>query len=107
MRRHQIPLDDTEEQDVLSYLPATIAFIQSALASGDGVLIHCMAGMSACEFHLCFISTLIFLRLGRSATIAAAYIMHSQGLDPTGALELIREVRPVIQYVSLIENRSQ
>ncbi|KAG9110285.1 hypothetical protein FRC07_008219 [Ceratobasidium sp. 392] len=79
MRRHQIPLDDTEEQDVLSYLPATIAFIQSALASGDGVLIHCMAGMS------------------RSATIAAAYLMHSQGLDPTGALELIREVRPVIE----------
>ncbi|KAG9101379.1 hypothetical protein FRC06_003075 [Ceratobasidium sp. 370] len=79
MRRYQIPLDDTEEQDVLSYLPATIAFIQSALSSGDGVLIHCMAGMS------------------RSATIAAAYIMHSQGLDPTGALDLIREVRPVIQ----------
>lgn len=79
MMRHQIPLDDTEEQDVLAYLPATIAFIQKALASGDGVLIHCMAGMS------------------RSATIAAAYLMHSQGLDPTGALELIREVRPTIQ----------
>ncbi|EUC65419.1 tyrosine-phosphatase [Rhizoctonia solani AG-3 Rhs1AP] len=79
MRRHQIPLDDTEEQDVLAYLPATIAFIQKSLASGDGVLIHCMAGMS------------------RSATIAAAYIMYSQGLDPTGALELIREVRPTIQ----------
>ncbi|CAE6419977.1 unnamed protein product [Rhizoctonia solani] len=79
MQRHQIPLDDTEEQDVLSYLPATIAFIQKSLASGDGVLIHCMAGMS------------------RSATIAAAYLMYSQGLDPTGALELIREVRPTIQ----------
>ncbi|KAH7344529.1 hypothetical protein B0J17DRAFT_635739 [Rhizoctonia solani] len=79
MRRHQIPLDDTEEQDVLAYLPATIAFIQKSLASGDGVLIHCMAGMS------------------RSATIAAAYLMYSQGLDPTGALELIREVRPTIQ----------
>ncbi|KAJ1310975.1 hypothetical protein OPQ81_009484 [Rhizoctonia solani] len=79
MRRYQIPLDDTEEQDVLAYLPATIAFIQKALASGDGVLIHCMAGMS------------------RSATIAAAYLMYSQGLDPAGALELIREVRPTIQ----------
>ncbi|CAE6429810.1 unnamed protein product [Rhizoctonia solani] len=79
MRRHQIPLDDTEEQDVLAYLPATISFIQKSLASGDGVLIHCMAGMS------------------RSATIAAAYLMYSQGLDPTGALELIREVRPTIQ----------
>ncbi|KAG8733889.1 hypothetical protein FRC12_018716 [Ceratobasidium sp. 428] len=56
MRRHQIPLDDTEEQDVLSYLPATIAFIQSALASGDGVLIHCMAGMSACELAIHLIS---------------------------------------------------
>ncbi|CCO27266.1 Tyrosine-protein phosphatase yvh1 Short=PTPase yvh1 [Rhizoctonia solani AG-1 IB] len=79
MQRHQIPLDDTEEQDVLSYLPATIAFIQKSLASGDGVLIHCMAGMS------------------RSATIAAAYLMYTKGLDPTGALELIREVRPTIQ----------
>jgi protein-tyrosine phosphatase len=49
MQCHQIPLDDTEEQDVLSYLPATIAFIQKSLTSGDGVLIHCMAGMSACE----------------------------------------------------------
>lgn len=79
MQRHQIPLDDTEEQDVLAYLPATIAFIQKSLSSGDGVLIHCMAGMS------------------RSATIAAAYLMYSEGLDPNGALELIREVRPSIQ----------
>ncbi|KAF8679940.1 Dual specificity phosphatase, catalytic domain [Rhizoctonia solani] len=99
MQRHQIPLDDTVEQDVLSYLPATIAFIQKSLASGDGVLIHCMAGMSACEQQSAGSRELIssFSDPGRSATIAAAYLMYSQGLDPTGALELIREVRPTIQ----------
>jgi hypothetical protein len=37
---------------------------------------------------------------GRSATVAAAYIMYSQNLDVSTAIDLIRKVRPIIKYVS-------
>ncbi|KAI0300163.1 hypothetical protein B0F90DRAFT_1725593 [Multifurca ochricompacta] len=76
--RHQVPLDDVEETDVLQHLIPSITFIQSELDKGGGVLVHCQAGMS------------------RSATIAAAYIMYSQNLDVNAAIELIRKVRPNI-----------
>ena len=38
---------------------------------------------------------------GRSATIVAAYLMYSRNLDPEAALEIIRNVRPNIEYVQL------
>lgn len=39
------------------------------------------------------------LSAGRSATIVAAYLMYSQNIDVPAALELIKKVRPTIQYV--------
>jgi len=35
--------------------------------------------------------------LGRSATIVAAYLMHTRNLDVEAALEMIRKARPVTQ----------
>ena len=45
--RHQIMLDDTEDADVLTHLLPSIHFIQAELDKGRGVLVHCMAGVSA------------------------------------------------------------
>lgn len=39
------------------------------------------------------------LHLGRSAAIVAAYLMYSRHLDTDGALALIRQSRPNVEYV--------
>ncbi|KII87806.1 hypothetical protein PLICRDRAFT_176572 [Plicaturopsis crispa FD-325 SS-3] len=77
--RHQIMLDDTDDADVLTHFLPSIAFIEAELEKGRGVLVHCQAGMS------------------RSATIVAAFLMHSRNLDRDAALDLIRKARPCIQ----------
>lgn len=76
--RHQVPLDDVEEADVLQHLIPSITFIQAELDKGRGILVHCQAGTS------------------RSATIAAAYLMYSQNVDASTAIDLIRKVRPTV-----------
>ncbi|ETW78140.1 hypothetical protein HETIRDRAFT_55514 [Heterobasidion irregulare TC 32-1] len=79
LTRHQVLIDDTEEADILQHLISSITFIQAELEKGRGVLVHCQAGMS------------------RSATIVAAYLMYSQNIDVSAALELIKKARPTIQ----------
>ncbi|KAJ3825203.1 hypothetical protein F5878DRAFT_707211 [Lentinula raphanica] len=76
--KHQILLDDSEEEDILIHLLPAIAFIQSELDKGRGVLVHCQAGVS------------------RSATIVAAYLMHSRKMNVEEALGLVRKARPEI-----------
>ncbi|KAJ6558000.1 hypothetical protein B0H19DRAFT_125381 [Mycena capillaripes] len=76
--RHQILIDDTEEQDVLVHFIPAITFIQAELDKGRGVLVHCQAGMS------------------RSVTIVAAYLMYTKNIDTQSALEIIRQARPHI-----------
>ena len=39
--------------------------------------------------------------LGRSATIAAAYVMYSKNVDVQTAIGIIQKARPVAQHVSL------
>ncbi|KAF8889666.1 hypothetical protein BD779DRAFT_325060 [Infundibulicybe gibba] len=80
--RHQILLDDTEDEDILVHLSPSIHFIQAELDKGRGVLVHCQAGVS------------------RSAAIVAAYLMYSKGITAEAALEMIRKARPYIEYVS-------
>jgi len=76
--RHQIPLDDVEEADVLQHLIPSITIIQAELDKGRGILVHCQAGSS------------------RSATVVAAYLMYSQNVDTSTAIDLIRKVRPSV-----------
>ncbi|KAJ3998375.1 hypothetical protein F5050DRAFT_1567358 [Lentinula boryana] len=76
--KHQIFLDDSEEEDILIHLLPAIAFIQSELDKGRGVLVHCQAGVS------------------RSATIVAAYLMHNRQMSVEEALDLVRKARPEI-----------
>jgi len=50
--KHQINIDDTDEEDVLVHFLPAIAFIQAELDNDRGVLVHCQAGMSAsCYCH--------------------------------------------------------
>jgi hypothetical protein len=41
-----LPLQDTPEQPLLSFLPAAVGFIMDARASGGLVLVHCQMGIS-------------------------------------------------------------
>ncbi|KAH7886986.1 hypothetical protein F5I97DRAFT_1936558 [Phlebopus sp. FC_14] len=77
--KYQINLDDSTDEDVLVHFLPTISFIQRELDKGRGVLVHCQAGIS------------------RSATIVAAYLMHSRKLDVSTALDMIKKVRPYIE----------
>ncbi|KAI8976656.1 hypothetical protein BD414DRAFT_467005 [Trametes punicea] len=77
--RHQINIDDTDRSDILQHFVPAVTFIQAELDKAHGVLVHCQAGMS------------------RSVAIVAAYLMVSQGLNPEGALEVIRKTRPDVQ----------
>ncbi|KAJ3533312.1 hypothetical protein NMY22_g7384 [Coprinellus aureogranulatus] len=76
--RHQVALDDLEDEDILVHMGPCIKFIEKELAKGHGVLVHCQAGVS------------------RSATILTAYLMSTQNLTPTAALSLVRTKRPFI-----------
>lgn len=77
--KHQINVDDSANEDVLVHFLPSISFIQNELDKGRGVLVHCGAGIS------------------RSATIIAAYLMHSLKLDPASAVDMIRTVRPIVE----------
>ena len=94
-------LDDTEDADVLPHLLPSISFIQAELDKGRGVIVHCLAGVSALGI---LVLLMCFWNLttpvpGRSTTIVAAYLMYSKKLDPQSALELIRKARPIAEYV--------
>jgi len=68
---------DMPNQDILTYFPQCIEFIEEGRKSG-GVLIHCAAGVS------------------RSATIVCAYLMATENLTLTEAIEEVRKCRPCI-----------
>lgn len=73
----QIPLYDTQSQDLLFLLPQALDFIHSARVSGARILVHCAAGIS------------------RSPAFAMAYCMWQGPLSLTDAFALIRDHRPV------------
>ncbi|EIW84705.1 hypothetical protein CONPUDRAFT_97040 [Coniophora puteana RWD-64-598 SS2] len=79
LNNHQISIDDTVDEDILVHFLPSISFIQTELDKGHGVLVHCQAGVS------------------RSATIVAAYLMHSQKIEAEAALEMIRQARPQVE----------
>ncbi|KDQ08629.1 hypothetical protein BOTBODRAFT_118339 [Botryobasidium botryosum FD-172 SS1] len=76
---HECDLLDTEYSDLFVFLPRAVLFIEDALKRGEGVLVHCHAGMS------------------RSASIAAAYLMKSQDMNLAAAVDLMQKARPIIQ----------
>ncbi|EAU82612.2 hypothetical protein CC1G_07894 [Coprinopsis cinerea okayama7 len=70
-----IDVEDDEYQDILVHLPGACAFIQRAVDRREKVLVHCKMGIS------------------RSATVVAAYLMKSQGMDASTALRYLTQKR--------------
>ncbi|KAF8555573.1 phosphatases II [Imleria badia] len=73
-----ISVQDSEYEDLLIHLPGACHFIETALSSGGKVLVHCVMGIS------------------RSATVISAYLMVSQRLSVSAAIQYIRKRRPEI-----------
>jgi len=70
-------LKDTNSEDISPLFYRTLDWMQSAVASGGRVLVHCREGVS------------------RSATMAIAYLMWRQGLPFEAAHEKLRKARPI------------
>ncbi|KAG9036717.1 hypothetical protein FRB95_008048 [Tulasnella sp. JGI-2019a] len=80
--RHQVPVADRSDVDILKYLDGTTKFIQDALGANETnqVLVHCMQGIS------------------RSATVVCAYVIAQacNGMTAADAVDFVREKRPIV-----------
>jgi atypical dual specificity phosphatase len=72
----RIPLRDVEEEDISPYFTPAATFIDSALESGGGVLVHCHAGRS------------------RSCSLVLAWLMTRRNWTLKQALEFLHDHRP-------------
>lgn len=76
-----IPIDDTEDENLLEHLPACNAFIRKALSDrpagkANGILVHCVMGKS------------------RSAAVTMAFLMSEHNMTCAESLAHIRQARP-------------
>jgi hypothetical protein len=74
-------LSGKSHDDVVRYFQPLFDAIDQALARGDGVLIHCLAGAH------------------RAATTAAAYLRHRIALKPEDAQLFLRRRRPIVELL--------
>jgi len=68
----QIPITDHWSQNLASFFPTAITFIDGARERGEGVLVHCLAGIS------------------RSVTITVAYLMYKMSMSLNDAYDFVR-----------------
>lgn len=68
---------DSDEEDLLAFIPAVALAVQRARQRGGAVLLHCHRGVS------------------RSPAAAAAVLMCDEGLSASAALRAVRTARPV------------
>lgn len=74
-RHLRIPVEDVDYADLLIHLPAACRFIHEAMTTNGVCLVHCVQGIS------------------RSAAVVAAYLMFSQRVSVTRAIEMVRQAR--------------
>lgn len=74
---HRLTADDDPQEPIDRYFSQMTATIRRAVASREAVLIHCAAGMS------------------RSVSIAAAYLIASEGLSAADAVAAIKRARHI------------
>lgn len=72
----RIPLRDVEEEEITPYFSHASSFIDSALSSGGGVLVHCHAGRS------------------RSCSLVLAWLITRRRWSLKKAMEFLLEKRP-------------
>jgi len=68
----QIPIIDHWSQNLSQFFPEAIQFIDEARRQGNGVLVHCLAGIS------------------RSVTLTVAYLMHTQKWSLNYAYDFVK-----------------
>ncbi|EPS40002.1 hypothetical protein H072_6420 [Dactylellina haptotyla CBS 200.50] len=73
----QIEEDDSDEVDLIRQFKRCNEFIEKGIASGGGVLVHCLMGIS------------------RSVTITAGYLIYKNKWSAEQALEFIRDSRSI------------
>ncbi|KAG9346473.1 hypothetical protein JZ751_006784, partial [Albula glossodonta] len=78
VRYKRLPATDSSKQNLRQYFEEVFEFIEEAHQSGQGVLVHCQAGVS------------------RSATIVIAYLMKHTLMTMTDAYKYVRSRRPVV-----------
>ncbi|CAG7878269.1 unnamed protein product [Brassica rapa] len=71
-----IEVVDRSETDLTVYFDECYSFIDQAIESGGGVLVHCFMGIS------------------RSVTIVVAYLMRKHGIGFSKAMEIVKSRRP-------------
>lgn len=74
----RLPATDSNKQNLRQYFEEAFEFIEEAHQAGQGVLIHCQAGVS------------------RSATIVIAYLMKHSWMTMTDAYKFVKSRRPII-----------
>ncbi|CAE8598587.1 unnamed protein product [Polarella glacialis] len=72
----RVPVRDEQGADLLTHLGDAVDFIDSALAAGGVVLVHCKHGQS------------------RSASVVAAWLMKANGWNPQQSLAHLKHCRP-------------
>ncbi|KAJ3488796.1 hypothetical protein NLI96_g2581 [Meripilus lineatus] len=80
IRQLRIPVEDVPYADLLIHLPSACNFIHQAITTGGVVLVHCVQGLS------------------RSATVVAAYLMRTHGINATAAQEAVRKAREQVWF---------
>jgi protein-tyrosine phosphatase len=76
MEQLELRVDDLPGEDMRPFFAEAFQFINVARMRGEGVLIHCFAGLS------------------RSVTVTCAYLMHTMGWTRDKAMRHIRKYRP-------------
>lgn len=79
---YRVPVDDAtrENETMLRHFPTVVLLIDEVLSHGQGVLVHCRAGMQ------------------RSAAVVAAYLMWKRRLTADQAFEYINKRKPETFY---------
>ncbi|KAA0708206.1 Dual specificity protein phosphatase 10 [Triplophysa tibetana] len=74
----RLPATDSNKQNLRQYFEEAFEYIEEAHQAGQGLLIHCQAGVS------------------RSATIVIAYLMKHTWMTMTDAYKFVKSRRPII-----------
>ncbi|GFG30143.1 hypothetical protein Cfor_09536, partial [Coptotermes formosanus] len=86
----KIPIADHWKENLASFFPKAIEFIEEARSNEKGVLVHCLAGVS------------------RSVTITVAYLMYKLSLNLNDAFNMVRarksNIAPNFHFMQQLHN---